>query len=133
MKADKFTDIETLQMLAHYCRRIESIVTASNNDFDIFIQDENKIDAMALNVIQLGERINSNLSDEFKNKYTNIPWKNYTAMRNKLAHAYFELDEEILWDSAITDIPVLYEFCIAQLAEEGLEIPSAISKNAEVK
>lgn len=86
------------------------------------------IDVMSLNMIQLGERINSNLSDEFKKRYTAIPWRDYVAMRNKLTHAYFELDEELLWDSAQADVPILHDFCISQLIAAGLEIPDSIRK-----
>lgn len=133
MKGHKFADTETLQLLAYYCKRIATVVDACQNQFDTFMQDEDKIDVMSLNMIQLGERINSNLSDEFKEKYTEIPWRDYIAMRNKLTHAYFELDEELLWDSAITDVPILYEFCLSRLAEAGAEIPSSIRETGEAR
>ena len=133
MKQNKFTDIETIQLITRYCQRIQKIVNKLHNDAILFFQDDTAIDAIAMNIIQIGERINSNLTDNFKERYTDIPWRGYVGMRNKLTHAYFELDTKILWESAVTDIPVLYEFCKARLAEEGLEIPGAISKNAEVK
>ena len=133
MKRNKFTDIETIQLMTQYCQRIKNIVNKFHCDSTLFFQDDTAIDAIAMNMIQIGERINSNLTDTFKEKYPDIPWRGYVGMRNKLTHAYFELDTRILWESAVTDIPVLYEFCKARLAEEGLEIPSAILKNAEVK
>ena len=126
MKAKRFKDEETVQMLAYYCRRIESVVSKCQNDFTVFTDDIDKIDVMSLNIIQLGERINSNLSEEFKTTHTEIPWKDYIAMRNKLTHVYFELDEELLWDSAITDVPKLYKFCSEYLNELGMEIPDQI-------
>lgn len=41
-----------------------------------------------------------------------IPWKQITAMRDKLIHHYFGVDVEIVWGSATDDVPTL----IRQLA-----------------
>ncbi|MBR3621760.1 MAG: DUF86 domain-containing protein [Selenomonadaceae bacterium] len=126
MKQNKFTDIETIQLMTQYCQRIENIVRGVNFDVALFSQDDNAIDATAMNIIQLGERINSNLTEAFKQKYPEIPWRSYVGMRNKLTHVYFELDTQILWESAINDVPALYKFCLERLEEEGLNAPNLI-------
>ena len=36
-----------------------------------------------------------------------IPWKEITAMRDKLIHHYFGVDLEILWETASKDVPAL--------------------------
>ena len=37
----------------------------------------------------------------------NIPWKQITAMRDKLIHHYFGVDIEIVWTSVREDVPQL--------------------------
>ena len=37
------------------------------------------------------------------------------AMRNLVAHNYGSMSREIIWETAIADIPVLCEFCEQQL------------------
>ena len=37
------------------------------------------------------------------------------AMRNLVAHNYGSMSREIIWETAVADIPVLCEFCEQQL------------------
>lgn len=36
-----------------------------------------------------------------------IPWHQIAGMRNVLVHGYFEIDTDLVWDTAIRDIQVL--------------------------
>jgi uncharacterized protein with HEPN domain len=36
-----------------------------------------------------------------------IPWPHIVAMRNRLIHAYFDVDREIVWKTATTEVPAL--------------------------
>ena len=44
-----------------------------------------------------------------------VPWKDIRGLRNRVAHGYFELDIEVLWRSAVEDIPTLAEALVARL------------------
>lgn len=45
-----------------------------------------------------------NLSDQIRNKYSNIPWKLIAGMRDKLIHGYFSVDISEVWNTAEFDI-----------------------------
>ena len=49
----------------------------------------------------------SNLSEELKSKYFNIPWKPIKAMRNFIIHEYFGVDYEGIWEVIVKDLPNL--------------------------
>jgi uncharacterized protein with HEPN domain len=49
----------------------------------------------------------SKVSDEVRVAYPEIPWKPIIGMRNRLIHAYFEIDADILWVAATLEIPAL--------------------------
>jgi uncharacterized protein with HEPN domain len=40
------------------------------------------------------------ISDEFKQRYPDIPWQEMSAMRNILIHEYDDVDSPIVWDTA---------------------------------
>ena len=42
-------------------------------------------------------------------RYGQIPWRQIVAMRNRLVHAYFEIDNEQLWKALTEDVPPLIE------------------------
>lgn len=45
----------------------------------------------------IGEAV-SQLSLEFKEKYTEVPWQEIKNFRNVVAHRYFMLNEDRIWD-----------------------------------
>jgi len=54
----------------------------------------------------IGEAANS-ISTSFKKKHPEIPWKQMIAMRNRLIHAYFDVDHDIVWITATDYLPPL--------------------------
>ncbi|MGB9895177.1 MAG: DUF86 domain-containing protein [Thermoproteota archaeon] len=47
------------------------------------------------------------LSNNIKEKYPEIPWKDIAGMRDKLIHEYFGVDLDAVWDTIKKDIPDL--------------------------
>ncbi len=63
-------------------------------------------DAIIRRIEIIGEAV-KNVSNEFREKYSDIPWKKIVGMRDKLIHGYFNVDVERVWNVIINDIPVL--------------------------
>jgi len=40
------------------------------------------------------------ISNEFKQRYPDIPWQEMSAMRNILIHEYDDVDSPVVWDTA---------------------------------
>ena len=45
----------------------------------------------------------------FREKHSEFPWRETASLRNVIAHEYFGLDVDIIWDVIRTRIPVLAE------------------------
>jgi uncharacterized protein with HEPN domain len=56
----------------------------------------------------VGEAANS-IPATFKKKHPEIPWKQMVAMRNRLIHAYFDVDHDIVWVTAKDYLPPLIQ------------------------
>lgn len=57
----------------------------------------------------------------FQERNPAIPWREVVSFRNVMAHEYFGVDYEIVWDVIRTEIPSLWEkvsLLIAQLQDE---------------
>ena len=75
-------------------------------DFDAFRADAKTIKAVELDFIVIGEAANR-IPDEVEEKYRQVPWSLMRAMRNRLVHVYFSVDERLLWETVQNDLPVL--------------------------
>jgi uncharacterized protein with HEPN domain len=47
------------------------------------------------------------ISATTKASIPDLPWPQIVAMRNRLIHAYFDIDRNILWKTATEEIPAL--------------------------
>lgn len=47
----------------------------------------------------------SRLSLELRHANSQVPWSDIIGMRNRIVHAYFDIDAEIIWRTAREDFP----------------------------
>ena len=47
------------------------------------------------------------VSPTFRERYPQIPWDAIAGMRNKIVHDYMDVDEDIVWDSVVHELPLL--------------------------
>jgi uncharacterized protein with HEPN domain len=47
-----------------------------------------------------------------------LPWSNIVSMRNRLVHAYYDVDRDILWKSATEEVPQLLDILRAVIGSQ---------------
>ncbi len=52
----------------------------------------------------IGEAANR-ISEKTKKQFSHIPWKELIGMRNRLIHAYFDVDHDIIWNTVREYLP----------------------------
>ncbi|HTL89142.1 MAG TPA: HepT-like ribonuclease domain-containing protein [Leptolyngbya sp.] len=65
---------------------------------------------LALALVRLIEIVGeaaTHISKEKQLDLTEIPWRDLIGMRNRIVHAYFDVDLEIVWKTATEDFPFL--------------------------
>lgn len=68
--------------------------------------DYRNFDATMMNFIVIGEMVDK-LSEDFKNHHSEIEWQKIKGFRNIVAHDYFGIDAEEVWQIIINKIPGL--------------------------
>jgi uncharacterized protein with HEPN domain len=94
--------------------RLRHMLDASNKVIQ-FVRNENREsldedEKLALALVRLIEIIGeaaSKISREKQAALSQIPWKEVIGMRNRIVHAYFDIDLDIVWDTATINIPAL--------------------------
>ena len=49
----------------------------------------------------------SRLTPEFREATPDIPWSDIIGMRNRIVHAYFDIDLDIVWQTARHELPAM--------------------------
>lgn len=75
-------------------------------DYESFKDDDKAVRAVEMNFIIIGEAANQ-IPEEIEEKHTTIPWSLMRAMRNRIVHVYFKVDEKLMWDTIQNDLPPL--------------------------
>jgi uncharacterized protein with HEPN domain len=88
-------------------RDAESFV--EDMQLDDFLQDRRTQQAVVMSLIVLGEAATKvmDLYPTFADENDQIPWRSMRGMRNRIAHGYFDINLEVVWDTVQDALPPL--------------------------
>ncbi len=92
------TIIESIDRITEY--------TSGFTSADEFNNDYRNFDATMMNFMVIGEMVEK-LSEDFKRKHNHIEWTKIRGFRNIVAHDYFGIDAEEVWQIIKNKIPDL--------------------------
>ena len=69
-------------------------------------QNELLLDSMSFRLIQIQENARQ-LTDEYKDAHSAIPWKDIAGLRNRIVHDYGNVDLSVVFDTLTEDVPYL--------------------------
>lgn len=78
----------------------------AGKDKDSFLQDKMAQDAVVRNIEIIGEAAKQ-ISGDICAAYPGIPWRDMKAIRDVIAHGYFDVNVEVVWVVATEEIPPL--------------------------
>lgn len=76
-----------------------------------FLADKRTQQAVILSLLIIGEaatKLLQNYSD-FLTRHPDVPWSSMKGMRNRLAHGYFDINLEVVWETVSNALPNLLE------------------------
>ncbi|WP_420225384.1 DUF86 domain-containing protein [Pigmentiphaga litoralis] len=86
-----------------------------------FFEDKRTQQAVLMSLFIIGESA-TKLVDRYPNfiaAHGQVPWKNMRGMRNRIAHAYFDTNLDIVWESVHKALPELLGMLPALIVEAG--------------
>lgn len=86
-----------------------------------FLADKKTQQAVILNILVVGEAATQigNEYPEWADHHPDIPWRQMRGMRNRMAHGYFEIDLDVVWDTVQQSLPELEGKLLAILHGAG--------------
>jgi len=111
MRNDKLYLVDIVDAADHVAAFLEG------KGFEDFTGDELLKSATLQKLIVIGEAA-ARVSNEFKEKHTNVEWPDIVAFRNIAVHAYFSVNWRIVWETAKRDAPKLKDKISSILLKE---------------
>ena len=76
-----------------------------------FLEDKRTQQAVIMSLIILGEAATKVMDSyaEFAQAHPEVPWRNMRGMRNRIAHGYFEINLDVVWDTVQSALSELLE------------------------
>ena len=101
----KRSDFYLINDIKESIKSIEEYISELKNK-ENFLSNRRMQKLMIYEIIMIGEAA-TKISIETKNNYPNINWREISDMRNFLIHEYYEVSNNIIWETANKDIPKL--------------------------
>ena len=75
-------------------------------EYDEFFEDDKSNYAVMRALEVIGEAA-AKIPEDLRQANPEIPWREITAMRNKLMHEYFGANLEVVWKTVQEDLPII--------------------------
>jgi uncharacterized protein with HEPN domain len=91
------------QAATNACSFVEGLSQAD------FLKDKRTQQAVIMSLIIIGEAATKVMDSyaEFTQAHTQVPWRSMRGMRNRIAHGYFDINLEVVWETVQTALPEL--------------------------
>jgi uncharacterized protein with HEPN domain len=103
--------VEAAEAISRFCEPVGE---------DDFLQDELRQSAVLQKLIVIGEA-GARLPSEFRKKHEDIDWDDIVGFRNIAVHQYFAVLWQIVWNTAVQDVPDLRTKILNILTDEYQE------------
>ncbi|MEB3289779.1 MAG: DUF86 domain-containing protein [Leptolyngbya sp.] len=87
----------------------QKVVQYVENETQDTLKRDEKLALALVRLIEIIGEAASRVSPEKQADLPQIPWKEMIGMRNRIVHAYFDIDYNVVWDTATFNIPSLIE------------------------
>lgn len=91
--------IEYTNNIINYTKNIKSVKEFSKNTM--------LVEAICFDLLQIGELAKDGLLVSTKEKINKIPWHQINGLRNRIVHGYSSIELDIVYETAVIDIPIL--------------------------
>ena len=97
-------DVVRLRHMLDAARKALQFVDGKSRDS---LNNDDMLVFALVRAIEIVGEAAAQISDAYRNTNPQIPWRVIVAMRNRVIHAYFDVDLDIVWDTATMNLPPL--------------------------
>jgi uncharacterized protein with HEPN domain len=99
--------IDDKTRLQHIRDAAQKIITFTEGKERSALAEDDMLQLALVRLVEIIGEAAARLSDDLKMKHSDIPWAAIVGMRNRLVHAYFDIDLDVVWDTVTVAVPDL--------------------------
>jgi uncharacterized protein with HEPN domain len=105
----------------------EACLFVQGLDKERFLADKRTQRATVMSLVIIGEAATKVMEQycEFAERQSDVPWRSMRGMRNRIAHGYFDINLDVVWETVVMALPALSAQLDSLLAELASDAPSA--------
>jgi uncharacterized protein with HEPN domain len=100
--------------LEHILHAAEAIGRSAAGGRERFLADEDAFDAGLRRLHTIAEST-QRLSIELKDRHPEIQWARIAGFRNRIVHAYMDIDPDLVWSAIEDELPTLVRLATGEL------------------
>ena len=106
LKCNKRDMLHATECMAWQETRRPTLSFTEGMSYEEFAHDRRTQLSVLKSVEIVGEAA-AHVSEDTKRAHPAIPWRDIVGMRNRLVHAYFDIDLPVVWGTVCDDLPAL--------------------------
>lgn len=103
----------------------EACLFVQGLDKERFLADKRTQRATVMSLVIIGEAATKVMEQysEFAERQSDVAWRSMRGMRNRIAHGYFDINLDVVWETVVTALPALLLQLDRLLAELTSDVP----------
>ncbi len=87
----------------------DALIFVEGLNKDEFVEDKRTQQAVIMSLVIIGEAATKIMDrfPEFAAQNNQVPWRSMRGMRNRIAHGYFDINLDVVWDTVQSALPEL--------------------------
>jgi len=110
-------EVGNLQVIIGYCEDINHLTLLHGSSESDFHENISLQYSCVFSLIQIGEAI-KRLPSELRDENKEVDWKGLAGLRDKIAHAYGEVDIGMIRTTVLDEVPFLEKICRNLIAKK---------------
>jgi uncharacterized protein with HEPN domain len=99
--------IDDRTRLQHMLESATTAVQLSAGETRTSLTTDIKLSLALVRLIEIAGEAANNVSLEKQAELSEIPWRQIVGMRNRIVHAYFDVDLDVVWHTVTEELPLL--------------------------
>jgi uncharacterized protein with HEPN domain len=95
--------------LRHMLDAARKAVELTENSERVDLDKDEKLALALLRLLEILGEAAKNVSDQYRQKHSQIPWRQIAGTRDRLVHGYFDVDLDVVWKIISSDLPSLVQ------------------------